>query len=81
MTSLTSCQWVKDRRNILITGPTGIGKTWLACALGQQACRNGYRTLYLRLPRLLHELPIAKADGRYVKMMAALARTDLLILD
>ena len=81
MISLASCQWVKDRRNILITGPTGVGKTWIACALGQTACRQGYTTLYLRLPRLLQELPIAKGDGRYPKLMASLAKTDVLILD
>ena len=79
--SLASCQWVRDRRNILITGPTGVGKTWIACALGQTACRGGYTTLYLRLPRLLQELPIAKGDGRYPKLMASLAKTDVLILD
>jgi DNA replication protein DnaC len=81
MVSLASCQWVRDRRNILITGPTGIGKTWIACALGQAACREGYTTLYLRLPRLLQELPIVKGDGRYPKLMATLAKTDVLILD
>ncbi len=79
--SLASCQWVRDRRNILITGPSGVGKTWIACALGQTACRQGYTTLYLRLPRLLQELPIAKGDGRYAKLMASLAKTDVLILD
>jgi DNA replication protein DnaC len=62
-------------------GPTGIGKTWLACALGHQACREGDTVLYLRLPRLLQELPMAKGDGRYPKLMAALAKTALLILD
>lgn len=81
MLSLASCQWVRDRRNILLTGPTGIGKTWIACALGHAACRGGYTTRYLRLPRLLHELPIAKGDGRYPKLMASLAKTDVLILD
>lgn len=81
MLSLADCQWVAHRRNILITGPTGIGKTWIACALGQKACRGGYSVLYLRLPRLLQEIPIAKADGRYPKFMAALAKTDLIILD
>jgi DNA replication protein DnaC len=81
MLSLASCQWVKDRRNILLTGPTGIGKTWLACALGHKACREGYAVLYLRLPRLLQELPIAKGDGRYAKRMASLAKTDLIALD
>jgi DNA replication protein DnaC len=78
---LASCQWVKDRRHILITGPTGIGKTWIACALGQKACREGYTVLYLRLLRLLQEIPIAKGDGRYPKFMASLATTDLIVLD
>ncbi len=81
MLRLASCQWVHERHNVLVTGPTGIGKTWLACALGHQACREGYTVLYLRLPRLLQELPIAKGDGRYPKLMAALAKTALLILD
>jgi DNA replication protein DnaC len=81
MTRLATCQWVRDRQNVLITGPTGIGKTWLACALGQKACREGWSVLYLRLPRLFQELPIAKGDGRYVKLLTALAKTDVLILD
>lgn len=81
MLSLASCQWVREHQNILITGPTGIGKTWIASALGQKACREGYTALYLRLPRLLQELPIAKGDGRYPKLMASLAKTDVLILD
>jgi DNA replication protein DnaC len=81
ITRLATCQWVRDRHNVLITGPTGIGKTWLACALGHQACRVGLTALYLRLPRLLQELPVAKADGRYGKLMGTLAKTDVLILD
>jgi DNA replication protein DnaC len=81
LTSLTTCQWVRDHRNILITGPTGVGKTWIACALGHQACRDGWTTLYLRLPRLLHDLLLAKSDGRYPKLMTTLAKTELLILD
>jgi DNA replication protein DnaC len=81
MLRLASCQWIHDRYNVLITGPTGIGKTWLACALGHKACREGYTVSYLRLPRLLQELPIAKGDGRYPKLMASLAKTTLLILD
>jgi DNA replication protein DnaC len=60
---LASCQWIKSHLNIMITGPTGVGKTWIACALAQKACREGYRALYLRLPKLLQELPIAKGDG------------------
>jgi len=79
--SLAACQWVKEHLNILITGPTGVGKTWLACALAHKACREGYTAQYLRLPRLLQELAIAKGDGRYPKLLATLAKTDLLILD
>jgi DNA replication protein DnaC len=65
----------------MITGPTGVGKTWIACALAQKACREGYTALYLRLPKLLQELPIAKGDGSYTKLLTRLARIDVLILD
>jgi DNA replication protein DnaC len=81
MARLATCQWVRERHNVFITGPTGIGKTWLGCALGQQACRDGLTALYLRLPRFLQELPIAKGDGRYGKLRTTLAKTDVLILD
>jgi DNA replication protein DnaC len=81
MARLAACQWIRERHNVLITGPTGIGKTWLGCALGHKACRDGLTVLYLRLPRFLQELPIAKGDGRYRKLMTTLAKTDLLILD
>jgi DNA replication protein DnaC len=79
--SLADCRWLKEHNNTLIIGPTGVGKTYLACALAQKACREGYTALYFRLPRLLHDLSIAKADGRYDKVMMSISRTDLLVLD
>ena len=78
---LATCQWIAEHLNCLISGPTGIGKTWLACALAQQAARHGHSVLYARLPRLLTELDLGRADGRYPKLMKALAKADLLILD
>jgi DNA replication protein DnaC len=81
MTSLCSCQWITEHHNLFVTGPTGVGKTFIACALAQKACREGCRALYLRLPRLFNELGIAKGDGRYRKLLAGYARTDLLVLD
>ena len=79
--SLASCDWISQHRNVLITGPTGVGKTYLACALAQKACREGYTVRYLRLGRFLEDLVLAHADGRYPKVMSSLARTDLLVLD
>jgi DNA replication protein DnaC len=81
MTRLAQGQWLREHLNLLITGPTGIGKTWIACALAQQACRQGFSTLYLRLPRFLQALTIAKADGRYGKLLTTLSKTDLVLLD
>jgi len=81
MRDLIQCQWIKRHLNLLITGPTGVGKTWIGCALAQKACREGYTALYLRLPRLLQELSIAKGDGTYAKLLVRLAKVDVLILD
>lgn len=78
---LADCHWIKDRLNILLTGPTGVGKTWLACALAHKACQSGHTALYCRLPRLLQSLPLARGDGSYAKLMTQLARTEVLILD
>ncbi|KMQ73295.1 IS21-like element ISSpu5 family helper ATPase IstB [Marinobacter subterrani] len=79
--SLAGCQWVKEHLNVLITGPTGVGKTWLACALAHKACREGYTAQYVRLTRLMRELTIAKGDGQYSKLLTNLAKVDVLILD
>jgi DNA replication protein DnaC len=79
--SLAACTWIAKGVNILICGPTGVGKSYLACALAHKACLEGYTALYLRLPRLFEELRLAKADGRYGKLMLGYAKTDLLVLD
>lgn len=78
---LATCHWIDEHKNILVTGPTGVGKTYLACALGQLACRRGYRVLYRRTPRFIDELTMARADGSLAKLYARLSRFNLLILD
>ena len=78
---LANGQWIREGLNVLLLGPTGVGKTWIACALAQQACRQGYTTRYLRVPRLFEELRLAHADGRLPKFMAGYAKIDLLVLD
>ena len=74
-------QWVEAKENIIVCGPTGIGKSWLACALGQRAARDNRSVLYHRLPKLFTDLAIARGDGRYARILRTLSRVELLILD
>ena len=78
---LASADWVRAHQVVLIVGPTGAGKTYLSCALGQAACRQGLSTRYFRLSRLLGDLALSRADGSYPKLLGKLGKTDLLILD
>ena len=81
MLTLAGCQWISDHQNILITGPTGAGKSYLACALAQKSCREGYAALYYRCSRLFHDLAMARIDGSYTKLLKTLAKAQVLILD
>ena len=81
MIQLSSCNWLRSRHNLSITGPTGCGKTWLACAFGNQACRQGLTVFYVRATRLFEELRLSHGDGSFPKKMTKLTRADLLILD
>lgn len=78
---LAGCDWIRARHNLLITGPCGVGKSWLACALGQKACREDLSTAYHRMPRLFSALALARADGRYARTLRQIAKVDLLLLD
>lgn len=78
---LATCRWVQEHQNVVVTGMTGTGKTYVACALAQQACRRGFRTLYRRAPRLFDELTLARADGTYTRLLGRLQRFDVLIID
>jgi len=81
MLTLSNCQWIRNHQNVIITGPTGIGKSYLAEALAQKACREGFTALYYRSPRIFRELAIARGDGNYSKLLIRLAKTDLLVVD
>jgi DNA replication protein DnaC len=78
---LAACRWIVEHRGLLVTGPCGVGKSWLACALGQKACRDGFTVHYTRVPRLFAELELAHGDGRFAKLFRTLTKSDLLILD
>ena len=81
LASLASCDWVRSAHNLLIHGPTGSGKTFLACALAHQACRQGLSAVYLRAPRLFEELNLCHADGSFRKRLVALAKVSLIVID
>lgn len=81
MMHLAKCNWIRNHENVVVTGPTGAGKTFVACALAHKACLLGYSVQYIRLPRLLEEFALARAEGRYLKLLHKLARLDLLVLD
>lgn len=81
MMSLISCDWVRRHHNIIITGPTGAGKTFLACALTNKACREGYRAFYIRSPKFSYQMALAKGDGSYGRTISKLAKTHVLVID
>ena len=78
---LAAGDWIREKHNLLVTGSCGVGKSWLACALGHKACRDDFSVAYHRVPRLFAALALGRGDGRYTKMLRAIARLDLLILD
>lgn len=78
---LSTCEWIRYGQNCIITGATGLGKSWLACALAQKACREGYRVLYQYCPRLFRDMLAAEADGSFTRMVRRMARIDLLVID
>ena len=78
---LASCEWIRHQRHCLITGPTGVGKSYLACALAHKACREGFRALYYYGPKLFRELNLAQADGSLTRFLKKLARSTLLVVD
>jgi DNA replication protein DnaC len=81
MRTLTTSHWIKGHHNVIITGPTGIGKTYISEALADKACRDGFTAVCYRMPRLARELEVARGDGRYIKLLNTLAKVDLLVVD
>src|SRR6201987_5097196 len=78
---LATCRWIAEHRGLLVTGPGGVGKSWLSCALAQKACRDGYTVHYARVPRLFADLDLAHGDGRFARLFRMLVKVDLLVLD
>jgi DNA replication protein DnaC len=78
---LGTCEWIRQHQNVIVVGPTGVGKTFLACALAHKACREGMSSFYIRTPKLYYMLAMARADGSYARVLARLAKTSVLILD
>jgi len=81
MRALATCQWVKSKQNVVVIGKTGVGKSYVAAALADAACRTGYRAIFFRVPRLLEELALARASGVYASLLGKLSRIDVLVLD
>jgi len=79
--TLATCRWVSEHQTVIVTGATGTGKSYIACALAHQACRKGLRAMYRRVPRLFDELRLARADGSYPRLLARIAKIDLIVLD
>jgi DNA replication protein DnaC len=78
---LAACDWINHAHNVIITGPTGVGKTYLACALANRACRMGFPAFYIRIPKLFQDLAVSRADGSYPKIMKKLTKSKVLVID